>query len=320
MNILAMSFLAIMVACTEDEEHSPMVRVIKAMIVRSDTKTALDSPDAEGIYKTIWVSGDEIMVFSGNAANSFRLKSGENTNTGIFEGYADSDNLVAVYPLSIAQSNTGSTITVILPEVQKYVSGNIPADSYPMLGTYSDETFSFKNLCSVLKVSIYGNATVKSLAFSPNNASVKASGKATIDIPSMALNLAEDSNSSVILSCPDLVLTNEPTDFYIVVPAQNYPEGFTLTISTDKEDIVKTHKSDITLSRSVLYPIDAFECNDGDSAPTLTTAIIVTNNGSTEIALKEESSLLFSDDYLIIKTFGKEKKIALKDLTHLSYK
>ena len=45
-----------------------------------------------------------------------------------------------------------------------------------------------------------------------------------------------------------------------MVPAQIYPGGFTLTIATDKGDVVKTLKSDITLDRSVLYPIEAFEC------------------------------------------------------------
>lgn len=320
MNILALSSLVITFACTEDEEHGSNVRTINALIMRPDTRTALDGPDANGVYKTVWASGDEIMVFSGTVANSFKLKSGESTNAGVFEGSADSDDLVAVYPLSIGQSNTGSTIIVDLPEVQKYENGNIPADAYPMLGTYSDETLSFNNLCSVLKVSMSGNATIKSIAFSPNNASVKASGKATIDISSKTLNMADDANPSVRLSCPDIVLTSTPIDFHLVVPAQNYPEGFTLTITTDKEEIVKTLKSDITLSRSVLYPIDAFEYNDGDSAPTLTTAIIMTNNGSTEIALKEGSTLLFSNDCLIIKTFGKETKVALRDLTHLSYK
>lgn len=52
----------------------------------------------------------------------------------------------------------------------------------------------------------------------------------------------------------------QPTDFHFVVPAQIYPGGFTLTIATDKGDVVKTLKSDITLDRSVLYPIEAFEC------------------------------------------------------------
>lgn len=46
----------------------------------------------------------------------------------------------------------------------------------------------------------------------------------------------------------------------MVVPAQKYTGGFTITINTDQGAVVKAVKSDVTLSRSVLYPIKAFEC------------------------------------------------------------
>lgn len=200
------------------------------------------------------------MVFSGDLACRYILKSGENTNKGVFEGYGNSEDLVAVYPLSIGFSRTGATIEVGLPEVQEYVSGNIPLGAYPMLGIYGDETFSFRNLCSVLKVPMFGDATVKSITFTPNNAGVKASGKAVINVNSTQLEMDDNSKPSVKLDCPDVKLSAQPTDFHFVVPAQIYPGGFTLTIATDKGDVVKTLKSDITLDRSVLYPIEAFEC------------------------------------------------------------
>lgn len=129
-----------------------------------------------------------------------------------------------------------------------------------MLGIYGDETFSFRNLCSVLKVPMFGDATVKSITFTPNNAGVKASGKAVINVNSTKLEMDDNSKPSVKLDCPDVKLSAQPTDFHFVVPAQIYPGGFTLTIATDKGDVVKTLKSDITLDRSVLYPIEAFEC------------------------------------------------------------
>lgn len=200
------------------------------------------------------------MAFSGDLACRYILKSGENTNKGVFEGYGNSEDLVAVYPLSIGISRTGATIEVGLPEVQEYVSGNIPLGAYPMLGIYGDETFSFRNLCSVLKVPMFGDATVKSITFTPNNAGVKASGKAAINVNSTQLEMDDNSKPSVKLDCPDVKLSAQPTDFHFVVPAQIYPGGFTLTIATDKGDVVKTLKSDITLDRSVLYPIEAFEC------------------------------------------------------------
>lgn len=259
-NILVLSSMAVSVACNETEERGSEARTINAVIVQPDTRTSLNGPDANGVYKTVWSPGDQIMVFSGDLACRYILKSGENTNKGVFEGYGNSEDLVAVYPLSIGFSRTGATIEVGLPEVQEYVSGNIPLGAYPMLGIYGDKTFSFRNLCSVLKVPMFGDATVKSITFTPNNAGVKASGKAVINVNSTQLEMDDNSKPSVKLDCPDVKLSAQPTDFHFVVPAQIYPGGFTLTIATDKGDVVKTLKSDITLDRSVLYPIEAFEC------------------------------------------------------------
>ena len=259
-NILVLSSMAVSVACNETEERGSEAHNINAVIVQPDTRTSLNGPDANGVYRTVWSSGDQIMVFSGDLACRYILKSGENTNKGVFEGYGNSEDLVAVYPLSIGISRTGATIEVGLPEVQEYVSGNIPLGAYPMLGIYGDETFSFRNLCSVLKVPMFGDATVKSITFTPNNAGVKASGKAVINVNSTQLEMDDNSKPSVKLDCPDVKLSAQPTDFHFVVPAQIYPGGFTLTIATDKGDVVKTLKSDITLDRSVLYPIEAFEC------------------------------------------------------------
>lgn len=259
-NILVLSSMAVSVACNETEERGSEARTINAVIVQPDTRTSLNGPDANGVYKTVWSPGDQIMVFSGDLACRYILKSGENTNKGVFEGYGNSEDLVAVYPLSIGFSRTGATIEVGLPEVQEYVSGNIPLGAYPMLGIYGDETFSFRNLCSVLKVPMFGDATVKSITFTSNNAGVKASGKAVINVNSTQLEMDDNSKPSVKLDCPDVKLSAQPTDFHFVVPAQIYPGGFTLTIATDKGDVVKTLKSDITLDRSVLYPIEAFEC------------------------------------------------------------
>lgn len=259
-NILVLSSMEVSVACNETEERGSEARTINAVIVQPDTRTSLNGPDANGVYKTVWSPGDQIMVFSGDLACRYILKSGENTNKGVFEGYGNSEDLVAVYPLSIGFSRTGATIEVGLPEVQEYVSGNIPLGAYPMLGIYGDETFSFRNLCSVLKVPMFGDATVKSITFTPNNAGVKASGKAVINVNSTQLEMDDNSKPSVKLDCPDVKLSAQPTDFHFVVPAQIYPGGFTLTIATDKGDVVKTLKSDITLDRSVLYPIEAFEC------------------------------------------------------------
>ena len=233
-----------------------------ATIEQSSTRTALDGPDADGVYKTIWSSDDAIAVFSGNnAATEFKLTSGANTNTAEFEGNAASDNMVAIYPYSIVKGRTGSTISVTLPEVQEYVSGNIPQGAYPMAAVSDGAILPFYNLCSVLRLRMFGDLTVNSITFTPNDATVKTSGNATVNAGDKMLTMSGDAKSTVRLNCANGVkLTGTNTDFLMVVPAQKYTGGFTITISTDQGAVVKAVKSDVTLSRSVLYPIKTFEC------------------------------------------------------------
>lgn len=261
-NILSLASLYLAVSCNEEEQHDQTVSTILATIEQSSTRTALDGPDADGVYKTIWSSDDAIAVFSGNnAASEFKLTSGANTNTAEFEGNAASDNMVAIYPYSIVKGRTGSTISVTLPEVQEYVSGNIPQGSYPMAAVSDGAILPFYNLCSVLRLRMFGELTVKSITFTPNDASTKASGNATVNAADKMLTMSSDAEATVKLNCANGVkLTRTSTDFLMVVPAQKYTGGFTITINTDQGAVVKAVKSDVTLSRSVLYPIKAFEC------------------------------------------------------------
>ncbi len=261
-NILSLASLYLAVSCNEEEQHGQTVRTIMATIEQSSTRTALDGPDADGVYKTIWSSDDAIAVFSGNnAASEFKLTSGANTNTAEFEGNAASDNMVAIYPYSIVKGRTGSTISVTLPEVQEYVSGNIPQGSYPMAAVSDGAVLPFYNLCSVLRLRMFGELTVKSITFTPNDASTKASGNATVNAADKMLTMSSDAEATVKLNCANGVkLTRTSTDFLMVVPAQKYTGGFTITINTDQGAVVKAVKSDVTLSRSVLYPVKTFEC------------------------------------------------------------
>lgn len=261
-NILSLASLYLAVSCNEEEQHGQTVRTIMATIEQSSTRTALDGPDADGVYKTIWSSDDAIAVFSGNnAASEFKLTSGANTNTAEFEGNAASDNMVAIYPYSIVKGRTGSTISVTLPEVQEYVSGDIPQGAYPMAAVSDGAVLPFYNLCSVLRLRMFGELTVKSITFTPNDASTKASGNATVNAADKMLTMSSDAEATVKLNCANGVkLTRTSTDFLMVVPAQKYTGGFTITINTDQGAVVKAVKSDVTLSRSVLYPIKTFEC------------------------------------------------------------
>ena len=266
-NILAIAILATTVSCNDEAHNENMIQTITASIEQPATKTALDGPDADGVYKTVWSPEDAIAVCSDDVPpREFKLASGANTNKAEFKGSTFySDVMLAVYPYSIVKEIGDSEIIVVLPEIQEYEKGNIPQGAYPMFSSSKNTQFTFKNLCSVLKFRMFGDLTIKSITLTPNDSNIKVSGDAFIDINSKELVVYKDANPSVRLNCSDGVkLTSEPTDFLMVVPAQKYTGGFTITICTNEGTIVKTIKSDMTLNRSTLYPSEVFECNVGE--------------------------------------------------------
>ncbi len=264
LNIFILSSLVTMAACTEEEiGNESVVTTLRASIEqKAETKTHLLGPE-NNIYKTLWSEDDAIGVFVGGSnASEFKLTGGAGTNSGEFTGTIPSGNKIAVYPYSICESIKGSSVSVVLPEEQTYKVGNIPDGAYPMVAAGGENTLNFKNLCSVLKISMTGSLTVNYISFSANDSKIKVAGKAVInaDSESPDMTISEDGTSFVKLVCPAVSLSGDATEFFIVVPAQKYTGGFSLMIGTDKGVVLKTIETDVTLKRSELYRITPFEC------------------------------------------------------------
>ena len=254
-------------ACTEEELHEDAVTITLFATMEHDasTKTSLSSP-VSGVYQNLWSENEEIGVFVGeNEVSKFSLKNGAGTSRGEFMGEFKDQNgasmeKTAVYPFSIVKSKSGTSVSVTLPEEQPYKSGNIADETLPMVAVTDGSELNFKNLCSVLKISMTGSLTVNSVTFTANNSNIKVSGNASIDASKTTLTMAEDASSRLVLKCDGVKLSDKATDFFIVVPSQTYTGGFSLTIDTDKGKVLKTIKSNVTLKRSELYRITPFEC------------------------------------------------------------
>ena len=224
-SIAVLASTIITAACTE-EECSPEALTITGTIELPVTRTALDGPDANGVYKTVWKEGDAIAIFSEEHSNNFtehKLLSGAGTNVGIFSAAGITSNeVLAVYPSSIAISRNYTIAVVNLPETQRYVEGNIPENAYPMYTWPSNGTLKFKNMGSILKIPMYGDLIVKSITFTPNNPNIRTSGKAVLDGNSIRMLLG--SYPSVKLDCEDGVkLTDVTKDFHIVNSSLIFP-------------------------------------------------------------------------------------------------
>ena len=267
LNIFLMSSLALTAACADEEPQYEAVST--TLFARMDedpvTKTFLSGP-VSGVYHNLWSDNDEIGVFVGeNTVSKFSLKNGAGTSKGEFQGeFKDlngaSMEKTAVYPYAIVNDKSGSSVSVTLPEEQLYKAGNIADGALPMVAVANDTELNFKNLCSVLKISMTGSLTVNSITFTANNSNIKVSGDASVDTGNTTLTMANNAGSRLVLKCDGVKLSDTATEFFIVVPSQTYTGGFSLTIDTDNGKVFKSITSDVSIKRSELYRITPFEC------------------------------------------------------------
>ena len=90
LNIFLLQSLALLAACTQEElaNENAVTTLFAGIEQPAATKTSLSGPTS-GIYKTIWSENDAIGVFVGdNEASEFKLKKGDGTTRGEFQGHS----------------------------------------------------------------------------------------------------------------------------------------------------------------------------------------------------------------------------------------
>ena len=274
---LALLSLGMMVSCTKESEEQPAqaqkqeFSKFYASMESADSRTFVDEN-----YKLHWTADDRITIFDGNTyplQYKFLGETGANqgefdvvTPAGYYTGNAISANY-AVYPFaentSIADDGT---ITYTVSATQQYAENSFGLGANPMVAVtngVNDKFLAFKNLGGCFEFPLCGtNVKVKSIVFRGNN-NEKLAGETTItavygEEPTMAFG--GSATEEITLDCGEEgVLLNDdaenPTKFWIAVPATTFEDGFTITI-TDTNGIVTERSVDtsITIGRSKVQP------------------------------------------------------------------
>ena len=272
LRIIVPILLLCLIGCNKIEESLDSGSNVLNATVESgaNTKTEM-SPLQDGVYKTMWIEGDEIAVFIDGTSNISRyvLISGEGTPSASFEGYGQGSSYVAFYPLNMAKELKAGSVYVELPSVQIYKEGSYGDNAFPMLAVSNANNLAFKNTCGVVAISMIGNQNVKSITFRANDKNVFVSGLARVDVDSKEsplLIMENAASNEVVLQCNGATLdSKEATEFYLVLPAQTYKGGFTLVIETFVGKIEKSTTKDLVLERSQLRKMKTFACEiEGD--------------------------------------------------------
>ena len=270
---LAFASMVLMVSCAKDDAITPSTAESTKFYASIEAPATRTSVDGEG--KLSWSANDEITIFSNTNANQYKY-TGESDGKSVFEPVSSQVSSAteltanyAIYPYAANTtiSNDGKILYTI-PTTQKYAVNSFGLGANVMVAVTEDENdnfLAFKNLCGYFEFSLYGNVAVKSIEFKGNNGE-KLAGAATItatnqDAPTFVF--ANDATETLTLDCGEgIALANaeNPTKFWFVVPAITYEKGITITITdTEGKVMEKTTSNSITIERSAVQPLNAFE-------------------------------------------------------------
>lgn len=275
--ILAFACLvAIAAGCVREEVQEPLYaeHKIYARITGDETKVQLNSA-----RKTVWTAGDQITVLgeyggynysewtfdgqTGDRGGSFTL-----TSAGKFNDFNFGDKYHSIYGPYDGLNMIGGRL-VLFSEVlaaQTYVPGSYGLQANVMYGTSGDGTdFRFSNMLGYLRLGLAGDKIVDSIVLSGNKGETLAGDFYFFTDDFQTLHWNGNSSRQIVLDCVDGVqLTDEPADFYFVLPPMTFGSGISVEIHfRDGSFYPQTTTKPLTIARNTILSMS--EINTGDA-------------------------------------------------------
>lgn len=243
--------------CAKENLVEPNVPQGGVTVLTADvaaTKTVLQDDQ-----KVLWTNGDKINV---NGVESAALELAEAVASAqfTFDGVLESP-YKAVFPSSIYKDAT----TVTLPAYQTYKEGTFAATASPMAAVSATSSLQFNHLCSVIKLTVNmsdgsEHDNIEYVDFYGKN-NEQVSGDFTIDFDALSLSGVSTADADrKIRYKVSKTLGEEPFVMYLVVPAQDYANGYTIKVLDDKGHFMEKSKaSGQTLEAGKIYDMPAFD-------------------------------------------------------------
>ncbi|MBQ3383126.1 MAG: hypothetical protein IJG54_07345 [Bacteroidales bacterium] len=260
-------------------------------VQKSDSEKAVFHATMEGIVSpgtkiysdnklnVLWNADDRITVFNKRTYNDqFKFLGEDGDCGGDFEeipasGFIsgnDIEHIFAIYPYvkkSNKINNSGTVLTVTLPDVQTYKENSVGIGANYMVAASDDMYLQFKNVCGYLRFRFYGEGvSVSSVTLEGNNGE-KLAGKADVamevgELPETSMQ--STATGSITLACETPVAlgasAENATEFIFVVPPTTFSGGFKVTVTGESgSTFVKSTSKSITITRSKMESMGAMK-------------------------------------------------------------
>ncbi len=230
--------------CRQDnDDYLQNAKIFTGIIEGQDVRTYL-SPDNE-IYHVYWKAGDRISIKSGATSAIYEAVSGDSNSTEFKMVSGDvltSGPYTAYYPASAEESFSA---------VQEYAVGT--ASYIPMMAVSDNETLSFKNLGSILRLGVKtSGVAVKSLYLSADQ---PLAGKFTVTENAAVI----PEGTGIVVSCGDGITSSDSAvPVFVSIPAGSYTNFYVTAYSADGKESSVLVRGDgkLTAQRSKWHEID----------------------------------------------------------------
>lgn len=266
------------VQCSQEElagPEKPQVSGTVTLTIKNaePTKTYIDGETG----KVYWSDG-EVIIINGEV---YRIVVDETDPTvaTVPDVVASGDYFVVYNNYYPASDPEEGRLLVNFPAEQTYREDSFSDYSNIMAGYSTTTDIRMYNIGGVVKFGVTGNCTLTSLSFSTKDGSPVAGD---LLLPEDQLLNGELGDNSVFYENPDygitasstinitaytadggiagIALSSEPTDFYIVVPAKEYAEGFYITMEDSEGNVaVQSTTGAKTIGRSEMLVLPDFE-------------------------------------------------------------
>ena len=226
-----------------------------------DTKTYLGEL-VDGSRKVYWSENDQISI-NGNASASVKISESKRSAEFAFAGILN-------YPYSVLYpaSDYVDDAHINLPSVQESADGTFAAGSAPMACVADEgDAITLHHLTSVVRLQVKlpadSDHTAHDLAkveFS-GKAGEQVCGKFAIDYASATITPTSTAEADKVLAAKvgKTLSTDEATDVFVVVPAGEYAQGFTVRLIDKAGHYMDIATGAITLVKGDIKAMPPFE-------------------------------------------------------------
>ena len=240
--------MTVATGCSNEDGLEQVINqtTVKAVINNETaSRTYVDGADVK------WTSGDAFTVWNGeNKQGNMLLSEGAGTTSGTFAGdVALADGYIALFP---AVNDETTTKAFTFPA--SYDSNETDA---PMVGTYSNQTFTFSHLVAMVRVTIEnvpaGNLT---LTLASNNNEV-LTGETTLTESNSVYTLSAPASGETSVSSSTTTTAASTAVFEIPVPAQPYTSGLKVTLKVGETTVLNKSTATFDAGAGQLYKLTA---------------------------------------------------------------